>query len=574
MPLTAAEPTRAAPDPSTPAGPALDQSTLAGPALDQSTLAAPAPDRVQATGRSSASRELVPVSELGPLHDLAAVAHQSYIDGFSARAVAQCRQWACVAEATGDRSTSRYVHYGEAIVLLELGEHRAAVTAAQVLLTMLGDDPLPDWRARALAVVAEASGHLGEHSVSIAAMAEADWLLQDIPPDTFGHLSASMAVALAMRSTHLVEQSEAAFAAISRDHAPETLIHVAQETAVLSAYWATALLIQGRGQEAAAHLVRAASRATWMRRLAQRTSQPSMHARADVIEAYALLHLGEPELAFVRARGAAEGFSARPELPETHLLHLVLARADRAARDYPAAAERLNALLEATHSTSREVWAAAARAELADLVVAEHGPQPAMDLWRQTAQAALGRAWAEREARYSALRDRNDLRRLASETDRVGRTAGQDPLTQLANRSALSAAFDAAAADAWAVFVDVDNFKAVNDTLSHSVGDLVLQAVAEILRAASRTSDVVARYGGDEFVILPGDGPVAAQAVARRVHEFVRRRAWGELVPGLAVTVSVGVGPLVAGDHPLHLADLALLRAKEAGRDRVVVADA
>src|SRR3954451_12991840 len=110
-----------------------------------------------------------------------------------------------------------------------------------------------------------------------------------------------------------------------------------------------------------------------------------------------------------------------------------------------------------------------------------------MEMWRQTARAGLARACAERDARYSALRDRHDLRRLASETDRAGRAAGQDPLTQLANRRVLSAAFASAPDDAWAVFIDVDSFKAINDTLSHSVGDLVLQTIAEILRAASRT---------------------------------------------------------------------------------------
>jgi diguanylate cyclase (GGDEF)-like protein len=526
----------------------------------------------EVTSRPTASRELVPVSEFGPFDDLAGMAHQSYIDGFSTRAVAQCRQWVRVTDAAGDRFTSLYLRYGEAISLEELGEHRAAVATAQVLLSMLGEEPA--WRAKALALVAEASNHLGEHSVSIAAMAEADWLLQDVPRTTYNHLSASMAVALAMRSAHLVEQAEAAFAAIDRHHGPELHLYVAQESALLSAYWATALLTLGRADEAAAHLGRTASRAVHMRALAQQTSQPSMEARADVIEAYALLHLGEPDLAFARARAAAEGFSARPELLETHLLHLVLARAHAAAMDYRAASDELHALLEATQSASREVWAAAARAELADLIVAEHGPQPAMDLWRQTAQAALGRAWAERDARYAALRDRHDLRRLASETDLAGRAAGQDPLTRLANRRVLSTAFDSASEGAWAVFLDVDNFKSINDTWSHSVGDLVLQTLAEILSAASRSGDVVARYGGDEFVILPGNGAVAAEAVARRVHEFVRRRAWSELAPGLVVTVSVGVGPLIAGDHPLHEADLALLAAKDAGRDRVVVADA
>jgi len=534
--------------------------------------AEPALDDV--TGTAKVSRDLVLVSEFGPLDELSDVAHRSYIDGFSTRAVAQCRQWVCVTDAAGDRSTSLFLRYIELIALKELGEHRAAVAAAQALLHTLGDEPKPAWRAKALAVISEASNHLGEHSVSIAALAEADWLLQDIPSDSYGHLSASMAVALAMRSAHLVEQSEAALAAITRHNEPELQLLVVQEAALLSAYWATALLTLGREDEAASHLVRTASRAMWMRRLARATAQSSMEARAGVIEAYALLHLGEHDLAFSRARGAAQGFSARPELLETHMLHLVLARAHAAEKNYAAATEQLHTLLEATHSTSREVWAAAARAEMADIMVAEHRAQPAMLLWRRTAQVALGRAWAEREARYSALRDRHDLRRLASETFRAGRAAGQDPLTRLSNRRVLPEAFASAPDDAWAVFIDIDNFKGVNDTWSHSVGDLVLQTLAEILRAASRSGDVVARYGGDEFVILPSDGAVAAQTVARRVHEYVRRRAWGELAPGLAVTVSVGVGPLVSGDHPLHAADLALLAAKDAGRDRVVVADA
>lgn len=527
--------------------------------------------RAEGSGPAT-SRELVLVSEFGPLDELSDVAHRSYIDGFSTRAVDQCRRWLYVTEAAGDQPTSLYLRYIELIALKELGEHRAAVTAAQVLLHSLGDEPKPAWRAKALAVLAEATNHLGEHSVSIAALAEADWLLQDVPASSYGHLSATMAVALAMRSAHLVEQSEAAFAAITRHSEPELELLVVQETALLSAYWATALLTLGREDEAAAHLVRAASRATWMRRLARATAQASMEARAGVIEAYAMLHLGEPELAFSRARGAAEGFSARPELLETHMLHLVMARAHGAAKDYDAATDELDALLQATQSTSREVWAAAARAEMADLMIAEQGAQPAMLLWRQTAQVALGRAWAEREARYSALRDRHDLRRLASETFRAGRAADQDPLTQLANRRVLPAAFASAPDGAWAVFIDVDNFKTINDTWSHSVGDLVLQTIAEILRAASRSGDIVARYGGDEFVILPSEGAVAAQTVARRVHEFVRRRAWGELTPGLGVTVSVGVGPLLDGDRPLHAADLALLSAKDAGRDRVVVA--
>ena len=119
------------------------------------------------------------------------------------------------------------------------------------------------------------------------------------------------------------------------------------------------------------------------------------------------------------------------------------------------------------------------------------------------------------------------------------------------------------------VFVDVDHFKAVNDTFGHDVGDEVLIRVAAILHELTRTDDTVVRYGGDEFVLLiPGVSSEEASAIASRVHSSVATEDWESLAPGLLVTVSVGLAT-EAAERALGAADEALLIAKRAGRDRV-----
>ena len=509
-------------------------------------------------------------SEYGPLDALCDVAHAFYIDGFAERAVETSRQWVRFTETAGDVLTTRYFRYIEAIALQVLGRDGEAVQTAERLLHELGEEREPVWRAKALSVIAEASARRGHHGRAIAVLAEAGWLLSAIPRGTYGHLSASMAVGLALRSVNLLEEADLVLAGIKLGASPSVEILVAQELALLSAYWGASLNLIGRHAEAAEHFARSASRARRMVSRARADGDPSMAARGEVIEAYATMHLFDVGLAAARASDARHRFVPRLELVETHLLNQVLARAAMDRRDYAEAHRLLMDLIEGAQGAGRDVWVATGRWALAELYEAQLGTHPAVGLMRAVAGTAMERVWAEREGRFAALQARHQVRELTAETRRMGRAVLQDPLTGLGNRRMLAETLATGPDHRWAVFVDVDDFKSINDTFSHAVGDEVLIVLAEILRAESREQDVVVRYGGDEFLILPSGPDEGAHAMAERVHAAVASWDWEALRPGLHVTVSLGVGPsLREASDPWAAADAALTAAKRLGRNRV-----
>jgi diguanylate cyclase (GGDEF)-like protein len=125
--------------------------------------------------------------------------------------------------------------------------------------------------------------------------------------------------------------------------------------------------------------------------------------------------------------------------------------------------------------------------------------------------------------------------------------------------------------------IDLDHFKQVNDTHGHLVGDRVIAEAGELLRANARADDVVARTGGEEFMILaPNTSQDGAQHLALRIVEAFRRRVFVEPAPRVSVTVSVGVvADAVPNDGIAEdlraRADEALYAAKRSGRNRVVL---
>jgi diguanylate cyclase (GGDEF)-like protein len=122
---------------------------------------------------------------------------------------------------------------------------------------------------------------------------------------------------------------------------------------------------------------------------------------------------------------------------------------------------------------------------------------------------------------------------------------------------------------------DVDHFKNINDTYGHAVGDYVLKRIVEVVTAAIRREDVLARTGGEEFVLLLRDIPLkGALECAERIRAIVQRTVFETSDASIPVTISVGVATLQPGDPAtpaalVESADRAMYDAKRAGRNRV-----
>jgi len=127
-----------------------------------------------------------------------------------------------------------------------------------------------------------------------------------------------------------------------------------------------------------------------------------------------------------------------------------------------------------------------------------------------------------------------------------------------------------------AIMMDVDHFKWINDSYGHPVGDEVIRVVAARLRGAARDSDVLGRYGGEEFALVTPETGSSATALGERLREVVCREPVITEAGPLVVTMSVGVAAVDSGDQDLSQllarADGALYEAKQSGRNRVVAA--
>ncbi|WP_170928451.1 diguanylate cyclase [Deinococcus hopiensis] len=200
-------------------------------------------------------------------------------------------------------------------------------------------------------------------------------------------------------------------------------------------------------------------------------------------------------------------------------------------------------------------------------------------LQRLAVQAEIERV--QREAQQvrqqnEALSAQNHALQEKSQT--LDRLAHQDALTGLANRRAFEeweAGLPTPLRPNFALaVVDIDHFKRVNDTFSHAVGDDVLKQVAGLLRSGVREGDLVARFGGEEFVVVFQD--LASSGLEERAEQLrarVEAHLWREMHAGLQVTISVGVAAAYEGATVQALfeqADGRLYVAKRGGRNRVV----
>ncbi|ASO18269.1 diguanylate cyclase (GGDEF)-like protein [Actinoalloteichus hoggarensis] len=188
-----------------------------------------------------------------------------------------------------------------------------------------------------------------------------------------------------------------------------------------------------------------------------------------------------------------------------------------------------------------------------------------------------------------ALGQALEQRRLAVQAQRVAvaaqEAAARDPLTGLVNRLGLERTAPhlikrtaSRGRVPWLVLVDVDWFKDVNDDAGHAAGDAALREIAQLLRRECRADDLVARWAGDEFVILLVDvsderteaGPTVAERIRAAVHGHDWRLVLGKTTRPPTVSIGVAAGPAQL-DQLFTAADNALYRAKRQGRNRVEV---
>jgi diguanylate cyclase len=182
------------------------------------------------------------------------------------------------------------------------------------------------------------------------------------------------------------------------------------------------------------------------------------------------------------------------------------------------------------------------------------------------------------QARAGAMRRR--VRELEDELRRLSDEVCTDALTQVANRRGLAQAFDAERARLHGSLalglIDIDNFKRLNDTLGHAAGDVALQRLAAEVRDKLRPGDTVARFGGEEFVVLlPGADAAGAQQMLTRLQRQLSARLFMHDSREVFVTFSAGVTAVRDGETleaAVERADEALYEAKRTGKNRTCVA--
>jgi len=171
--------------------------------------------------------------------------------------------------------------------------------------------------------------------------------------------------------------------------------------------------------------------------------------------------------------------------------------------------------------------------------------------------------------------------RLREQATELERQATHDQLTGLFNRRFAERFLAEGIADFSTqrrhfsiALVDLDHFKLINDNFNHEVGDAVLTRVSALLRDNCRSVDMVARFGGEEFLIgFPNTDLANAARACEHIRDAVETTDWSDIAPGLAVTLCIGVAQMHPGydrSRLLRTADERLYRGKSAGRNRVM----
>jgi diguanylate cyclase len=510
-------------------------------------------------------------AQFGPFDLLADRAHGAYLAGRLAESRRICGDALAVAEAAGDVVTARYLRHISCLTIEDEARWTLLHTEAERFLAGLGPDAGSDWRAKGLGLLSHSLLQLGRTTEALEPLAEGYDLVVDRPPpapeDMYNRGAACQAIAFPLFRALLFEPA-VRLIEMSVPMSGERPDWEALDGLLLCnvhALWGLFLGLIGNDAEADRHYTVCASRAVWSQGRARAAGDADGMAAAEAYVQFGLQRLGGSRVDDRALRDwALDPLGLRERLPA----RLALASDAKRQGDLETARELLDAVAADAERWGEPVCAWVAQAWLAQLDEARDGVTAAGRAWRAVAVSRLERLWQDRSTWFEALVTRQRVAELSARVEIDDRRLWEDALTGVANRRLLDATL---AEPEWTeracVFVDVDRFKRVNDDHGHEAGDAVLVAIADVLRGLCTSADVVARYGGDEFVVVLADD-TDPEVFADRLLAEVAAWPWDVVSPGLAVSVSAGYA---GGPDAFARADLAL-RDTKARRPVCVVA--
>jgi len=328
-----------------------------------------------------------------------------------------------------------------------------------------------------------------------------------------------------------------------------------------------------------------------LRRQMERASEGLADSTAEItgLGAEELVVLGSGERAIVSIRPIVPSSDAVSQPPGTEFLHVSVRIIDSSVADEISQRYEIPGLAFQAEAVTGDGRISAPAINASGGIIGFFSwmpEEPAFDLIRQTMPAMIGGVVLAGIAVFFLLRR---LRRTSVQLENTRAQASflafHDPLTRLANRALFEDRLEQSLANMRAGasrvvlhYVDLDNFKRVNDTLGHGVGDELLRQAAERLTALVTDVDTVARLGGDEFAVIQFDAKDSAAAVALSrsiVNAFSRPFSFPghEARSGASVGVIVVADPSTPIEDLMHQADIALYEAKNGGKGRYQLYD-
>lgn len=521
----------------------------------------------------------VPVPAYGPLRLLHDHAYELSQTSRPQEALVAVDAYEPFARAFGDFRTVGFLLQARMYAYLNLGRHPEALAAGEELLRHHEAAGSAVGMAKTLADQAGAyldSGQVGE---AMRCLARAELLLEQTSVRGERYVSALNSLVAAALDAELYERAHAVYRQLSQ------LWSGSGRTSPLEMHeftYAEVLLEWGLrlghlGEDDAAWTRLHAAEEIFARWCDAAAGGADDRLWVAAPYALTLAKLGRTELAFELASAIVMPLREQGDWRLAQQAHLALGIAHRAKGELRAARRELLAAQQLSpegHVSGRLIVGF----ELAELNAVQLGDDVSQDL-RGMIRYQARELWRQRLERLGMLRQARQREEQEQAREQAESALMHDPLTGLANRRR----FDQVLADldtgrlgetVALLLIDVDAFKAVNDTYSHTVGDQILREIAGVLKAHCRAGDIPIRYAGDEFVIFLQADLEAAASIAERIRAAVHDADLDHIGGGVRVSVSIGaaaLGPGMRAQDLFDAADTNLYRAKRGGRNRVAL---